>query len=121
MDIRTYLFENKMTLRALAQKIGVNQAYLSLIKHGHKIPGPKITKALREVTKGAIDMQSTQDIRKQRKAEEAAFLKASERLKDLDLKETISVEQAFKAATEPLQGIEATTPGPNEVFQNGGW
>ncbi len=53
MDLRRYLFENRITQRQFANMIDYNRCYVSMITKG-KIPGAKAARAIEKATNGIV-------------------------------------------------------------------
>lgn len=71
MDLREYLFVNRMQQKELASLIGCNANYLCHLMVGRYKPGPKMARRIKEIT--GIDMQpSTSILQKKRRTKEAA-------------------------------------------------
>lgn len=56
MDLRHYLFENRITIKDFAEKIGVSAVYVGEMKRG-KRPLLSIAKRMIEVSKGEMSPQ----------------------------------------------------------------
>ncbi len=41
-SLTTYIIENNLTNRILAKRLGVTENYLSMVRHGHRLPSPKL-------------------------------------------------------------------------------
>lgn len=57
MDLRTWLFKNRISLRQFAKKIDYNFSYLSLIMNYKKVPSEKLAAKIEEGTNGAVKGQ----------------------------------------------------------------
>lgn len=53
MDLRRYLFENRITQRQFAQMIDYSRCYVSSITKG-KIPGAKAARIIEKATNGVV-------------------------------------------------------------------
>ena len=55
MDLRKYLFENRISQTSFAKKIGYNKNSLALIYHGKRKPGKGMALAIKYATNGLVD------------------------------------------------------------------
>ena len=54
MDLREYLFRERMEVKDFADKIGYARSYLSLIKNKKVMPSKRLKKAIEEATGGQV-------------------------------------------------------------------
>lgn len=57
MDLREYLFRNRLTITDFGKKIDCPRAYLSQIVNGHKKPGKRLAKVIEDATNGEVTAQ----------------------------------------------------------------
>ena len=50
MDLREYIFRNRLTITAMAQQLMVNRNYLARIVNGHLIPSKRLAKDIERCT-----------------------------------------------------------------------
>lgn len=55
MDLRKYLFENRISQTSFAKKIGYNKNSLALIYHEKRKPGKGMALAIKYATNGIVD------------------------------------------------------------------
>lgn len=53
MDLREYLFRNRLTVKEFSEKIKYQRTYISAVIHG-KTPGKKLASAIEEATAGEV-------------------------------------------------------------------
>jgi DNA-binding transcriptional regulator YdaS (Cro superfamily) len=61
MDLRTYLFFNRITQKKFSEQIGYQSAYIGLICQGRKKPGRKLAKLIELATEGQVKYQLKKD------------------------------------------------------------
>lgn len=54
MDLRTYLFDNKIKQREFANYVGIRDSYLSLLVNKKKLPRKYMQKLIEYATNGAV-------------------------------------------------------------------
>jgi len=54
MDLREYLFYNRMTVKQFSEKIGCSRNHISEIIHGRRIPGKRLAKDIEIATNGEV-------------------------------------------------------------------
>ena len=54
MDLRTYLFLNRVKATVLANKLEVTSSYVSYLANGKRRPSKEIAKKIVKFTKGAV-------------------------------------------------------------------
>lgn len=54
MDLREYLFRNRMSQGEFAEKIGTTRRYVSAISTGYYRPGPRLAKDIEAATEGQV-------------------------------------------------------------------
>lgn len=54
MDIKTYIWKNRMTLRDFATLVGCNYSYMSRIATEKLLPSPELAKKIEAATNGQI-------------------------------------------------------------------
>jgi len=96
VNIREYLFYNKLSVREFSKKVDCSRTYLSQIVHGKIKPGRKLARDIERATNGevkAADMLGI-DLRSSKNAgfESDSTEESSEEFKDLDdLKTTADI------------------------------
>lgn len=58
MNLREYLFYNKITVKDFADKLGYSRSYISGIVHELSMPSPRLAKEIEKVTQGKIKASS---------------------------------------------------------------
>lgn len=58
MDLRTWLFKNRISLRQFAKKIDYNFSYLSLVMNYKRVPSEKLAMKIEEETQGTVKGQA---------------------------------------------------------------
>lgn len=61
MDLRTFMFLNKLQTRQTAKELGVTECWLSSIIHGHKQPSIELAAKIEQFTGGKV---SRKDLRR---------------------------------------------------------
>lgn len=69
MDLREYLFRNRITITDFGKKIDCPRAYLSQIVNGHKKPGKRLAKAIQDATNDVVTIQELLQIRGEKSIE----------------------------------------------------
>lgn len=54
MDLREYLFRNRIKISTFARSINYGRGYVTEIINGTKTPGKKLAKAIEEATNGQV-------------------------------------------------------------------
>lgn len=54
MDLREYLFRNRMTVTEFGKKIDCSRSYLSTIINGAQKPGKRLAKEIERATNGEV-------------------------------------------------------------------
>lgn len=57
MDLREYLFRNRVTLTDFANKIEYDRAYLSLVSNGLQRPSERLAKTISDATEGQVTVE----------------------------------------------------------------
>lgn len=57
MDLREYLFRNRLSIAKFSKMINYNPNYISGVVTGKMKPGKKFIRAVKAVTKGAVEME----------------------------------------------------------------
>lgn len=57
MDLRTYLFENRISQDKFAREIGCTRNYLSMIINRKKYPGKWFAKEIERITGGIVSVE----------------------------------------------------------------
>jgi len=61
MDLRRYLFENRLTRKEFAERIDYTSNYVVMICKGKK-PGPKAAKAIEKATNGIVKYNKNEEV-----------------------------------------------------------
>lgn len=54
MDLREYLFRNRLSITDFAKKINYDRNYISKIMHSVRSPGQKLAKEIEKATNGEV-------------------------------------------------------------------
>ena len=54
MDLREYLFRERMSITEFAQKLEVSRAYMSRIVNGYSIPGKRLARDIEKASAGIV-------------------------------------------------------------------
>jgi len=54
MDLREYLFRNRMTQTALAKQVGITRKYIADIMYSRVVPGARLAKDIELATGGEV-------------------------------------------------------------------
>lgn len=54
MDLREYLFRNRLTVTEFAKKINYGRTYINEIVSGNRTPGRKLAEAIEKATDGHV-------------------------------------------------------------------
>ncbi len=54
MELREYLFRNRMTMTSFCNIIHCSRSYMSLVIHKKKIPGKRLAKDIEHATEGLV-------------------------------------------------------------------
>lgn len=57
MDLREYLFKNRMTLVEFSRVVDFNRDHLSRVMHGRKRPSKKLARIIEKATNGHVKAQ----------------------------------------------------------------
>jgi len=57
MDLRKYLFENRISITEFARKVRYSRNYLNQVILGHQVPSKKLVEIVEEVTEGKVKMR----------------------------------------------------------------
>ncbi|MEN8236156.1 MAG: helix-turn-helix domain-containing protein [Pseudomonadota bacterium] len=54
MNLREWLFHNRITVTQLAKDLGISRTHLNLISSGQRRPSPDLAKRIEEITKNGV-------------------------------------------------------------------
>ena len=63
MDLREYLFRERMKINAFAKKINYDQSYISNVCSGKIKPGQKLATLIQEATNGQVVYEVTEPVK----------------------------------------------------------
>lgn len=88
MELRQYLFDNRMTVRDFARRVNYIPLYVSGVKNFTKWPGRKLKEAIYNATDGLVDYDESHM--------RILFEKAQEKRKELALSNKTNEKKAQK-------------------------
>jgi len=57
MDLRTYLFSERKTIKAMADSVGCSMIHLAEVKNGRRKPSKSLAMLIERVTKGQVTVK----------------------------------------------------------------